>query len=604
MPQLKIAEVAVLRRLPRRFGSFDYEIPPGATVSVADLVCLNFRGRAAYGLVTGLKGQTALPRARLKQLAEVRATAFLLPYQLELARSLAGSYGVYLGAVLELMVPVLPKQVIRYLQPASGGSGRSRRAAAWAVVTYTREPAGQEAVRSLLARVKARGQQTLLLVPEQADVENWLAALEAGSIGYTAKLRATAKRKLWGQLRSGETLTVVGTRASLFLPWANLGGVVVYREADDAFKQYDQNPRYDAVLVARELAHLTGASYASVSVAPRLETLAPAGVPVAVKTLPGAGRWRVRVVERSGERGTAARSLLAPSTVELTAATLAGGGRVILYLNRHGAETSYACRDCGFVPTCPTCARPLAKLGLAPGLRCYRCATEAPAPSPCPRCGSLGVRGRGGGLEQLVREVSAHWPNAVPGADQPEGSGQITLATRASLPPAAVAAAELLVLVAPDAELALPEFRAAERLWAHVRALAAFGPREVVVQTMQPDHYLWAALAAPVRTFVGAELRARRQLAYPPFSRLVRLTAEAVGHAAARRLAQAAAQALRQARFPHEVLGPYADYFRERRGRARYHLLLRCPVGFDGSRFWQYLPETVIVDSDPRSVLS
>ncbi|MDP3986476.1 MAG: primosomal protein N', partial [Candidatus Veblenbacteria bacterium] len=538
--------------------------------------------------------------------------------QLKLLTWLAEVSGVSLATAVKLMVPVLPNR--RFAIPVLERLPRTRPRIAPGqniinLVTAELE-ASNGAVTELVARVVTRGQQVLVLVPEAHQVISWVNLFKPNysCLAFSAHAPEAERRGTYLAVRAGQVQVVVGTRAALWLNFSCLGGIVVTESESENYRQTDQNPRYDALGAARQLARVTGVSLAQVSVAPPLDRWAAAQQRQEQWRELGKRAHTVELVNLQAAPGGKKHTLLSPELQEAVQQSLAQGRQVLLYLNRRGDATTALCRDCGYVASCEQCQRNLAWVERERQLVCYHCVRTYPPAVPCPRCGSVNATYRGSGLTRLAREVNELWPQVpsvlLEGEFKPEhtreaAQARVVVGSRTAV--RAVNGRRLGVagLVMADSELLLPEFRAGERTWQLAHLLAA-QTRHVVVQTYQPEHYVWQSLSQhKPELFYQPELAMRQQYRWPPAVELVRFTCRSTSESSAREQALE----LRQKLQPHlppqaEAVGPYPDYYRMRRGRYQYHLLLKYPPSFQVSTLWPYVPEDVVIEPDPLVILS
>lgn len=613
-----IAEVALLQRLPRAASVFDYLAPDSLKgLQAGDLVNVPFRTRQTLGVVVRLKSRSAV-KGSLKQIATRPAAQLVTGPQLELTKHVAAHYGVAWGSALRLALPVLPNK--RFAPGMAARQTAVRRSKVTPVnLIFNTETQHQAAVLALAQRLMRRRQVLLLIVPELVYLKRWQERLRhhgLPSVMYSAEMKTTAQREAWLAVRGGQALVVVSTRAGLFLPFQNLGGVVVDYADSEHYKQADQNPRYDGLEVVRWLAELHRASLALVSPAPRLEQWYEAQRGTATwKSLGGATPATLTVVDVAVARQAGSKSVLSPELTDTIAQTLKRSGRAFLYLNRRGTATSVLCRDCGYVPTCPNCQRPLVWDAPHNQLTCFHCGVIAAIPVPCPRCRGLNVRYLGTGLTKVAQEVEHAWPTikcltiegegAHPNADE-LSRADIIIGSRAAWRHLDFSNFNLIGLVLPDIELSIPEFRASEEVLQTARFFLTCGAGQVVAQTYRPDHAVWRSLATRWQNFYPEELENRAKYHYPPLWQLLRLTCEGVDERGTLKHAREL-KALVQEHLPKIVAlnGPYPDYYRLVRGRYRFHLLLRYPSrGFNPQSLWPVLPDEVLVDRHPWSILN
>jgi len=460
-----------------------------------------------------------------------------------------------------------------------------------------------------VAECLARGRQALVLMPEIALTGAFLERVEARFGArpgeWHSGVAAAERRRLWQMAAGGGVELVVGARSALFLPFADLGLVVVDEEHDASFKQED-GVLYHARDMAVLRASIEGAAVVLASATPALETWVNAR----------AGRYgRVDLPARFGaaelpaiaavdlrREGPPAGRWIAPRLLAETAARLERGEQTLLFLNRRGYAPVTLCRACGHQLGCSACDARLVEHRFRGRLVCHQCGASAPVPATCPACGVAGrMAAVGPGVERVAEETAAAFPAARIAVLSSDLFGSARdLKERL----AAIAAGEadivvgtqlvakghnfpLLTLVGViDADLGLQgsDLRAAERsfqLIAQVagRAGRAGRPGLALVQTYQPDHpVIRAILAGDDEGFWAEEAAARAALGVPPFGRMAAVVLSSTDLA----LAFDAGGALARAAGPlrdagADVWGPAPAPIARIRGRHRLRMLVRAP---------------------------
>jgi primosomal protein N' (replication factor Y) len=491
-----------------------------------------------------------------------------------------------------------------------------------------------------IARALAAGRQTLVLLPEIALGAQWLARFRARfgvpPVSWHSDVAAGERRRAWRAVLSGEAPVVVGARSALFLPFADLGLIVVDEEHDASFKQED-GVAYHARDMAVVRARLAGIPVILASATPSLETWTNVlqrryrrlGLPARTTV---AAPPPIGVVDLTRDR-PAAGDFVAPAVHAAVAETVGRGEQALLFLNRRGYAPLTLCRGCGHRFACVACTAWLVEHRAPRRLVCHHCGMAAPVPAVCPACGEAALAACGPGVERLAEEVAGHHPGI-----------RLGIATSDTLP-GPLAAADLvrrieahdldviigtqvvakghhfplLTLVAIiDADVGLSggDLRAGERTFQLLTQVAGRAGRaeragRVLVQTTLPAHPVIRTLVARDRgRFLAAEADARREAGLPPFGRLAALIVSAADAAA---VDAAAALLARQAPAIEggRILGPAPAPLARLRGRHRRRFLLMAPLAARLSpvvRAWTEavrLPAAVRlqVDIDPQSFL-
>jgi primosomal protein N' (replication factor Y) len=449
------------------------------------------------------------------------------------------------------------------------------------------------------------GRQSLVLLPEIALSAQMLQRFErrfgVAPALWHSDLPSRTRRLVWRAVADGTARVVVGARSALFLPFPDLGLVVVDEEHETAFKQED-GVIYHARDMAVVRARLSDAPAILVSATPSLETLANVE----------AGRYRhVRLQARHGgarlpqvsaidlrdhppERGR----FLSPQLVAAVRATLESGEQAMFFLNRRGYAPLTLCRACGHRVQCPNCTAWLVEHRARHLLACHHCGHAEPIPPLCPVCKAEATLAPiGPGVERITEEVAALFPEArrlVMASDTMPGPQAAAAAARA------IEAREVDLIIGTqivakgwhfphltlvgvvDADLGLAggDLRAAERTVQLLHQVAgragrAEAPGRVLLQTFSPEHPVMRALVAnDLAAFYASEAQARRPGNWPPYGRLAALIVSAGGA----NEADLAARDLGRAAPSGEgilVLGPAPAPLAILRGRHRRRLLLK-----------------------------
>ncbi|WP_420391909.1 primosomal protein N' [Acuticoccus sp.] len=456
-----------------------------------------------------------------------------------------------------------------------------------------------------IATTLAAGRQALVLMPEIALTPAVTARLaerfgrEPGT--WHSERPPAARVALWRDAATGAASVVVGARSALFLPFNDLGLVVVDEEHDASFKQED-----GVIYHARDMAVARGrAANAPV-------VLASATPSVETRLNAERGRYR-RLVLPSRHHGTALpdvaavdlrrtppprAAFLSPPVRAAVTAALAAGEQALLFLNRRGYAPLTVCRRCGHRFHCPNCAASLVDHRLRGTLVCHHCGHDEARPTACPACDAADTLVPcGPGVERVEEEARALWPDArleVLSSDVAGGARALTEAlVRVERGEADVVVGTQLVakgftfpklqcVVVVDADLGLHngDPRAAERTFQLLTQVTGRAGRvsaggRALLQTHAPDHPVMRAMVSgDVEAFYGQEAATRRDGGLPPFQRLAAVIVSAPdkadAHAHAAELARTA---------PHgavEVLGPAEAPLAVLRGRWRYRLLVRA----------------------------
>ncbi len=494
-----------------------------------------------------------------------------------------------------------------------------------------------------VARTLEQGRQALIMLPEIALTSQFMdrfkARFGAAPAEWHSALSGPERGRVWRAAATGEARVIVGARSALFLPYADLGLIVVDEEHDPGFKQEDR-VHYQGRDMSVVRAHLGGAAVVLASATPSIESHVnartgryrhlilpgrytgvdlPEITPIDLRSSPPEkGRW------------------LSPVLVEAMAETMAKRQQTLLFLNRRGYAPLTLCRSCGHRIECPQCTAWLVEHRFRNRLNCHHCGFSMPLPSKCPKCGEPdSLVACGPGVERIDEEVRERFPEAriallssdlIPSLTEMrdiikgiEGN-EIDIIIGTQIVAKGHHFPDLSIVGVIDGDLGLAQGadpRAAERTFQLLHQVTGRAGRALAkgagyIQTHMPEHPVMDAIVRGDReAFIEREIRTRQLAMLPPFGRLASLIVSArhkeTAESAARMIAQRAPAAPRI-----EVLGPAEAPISVIRGRYRWRLLLKAPRELDIQaylRAWlANIPEIkgdlrLTVDIDPYSFL-
>ena len=457
-----------------------------------------------------------------------------------------------------------------------------------------------------VAQVLGSGRQALVLLPEIALSPQWLDRF-AGRFGtrpvvWHSELTGRQRRTAWRAVATGEARAIVGARSALFLPYPDLGLIVVDEEHDAAYKQEDGVP-YQARDMAVVRATLGEIPIVLASATPSLESSVNADLGRYRRLcLPhrhgGARLPEISTVDLRVEPPDRGR-FLSPPLLRAIAAALAENGQAMLFLNRRGYAPLTLCRTCGHRLECPNCTAWLVEHRLTARLLCHHCGFQNRRPRRCPECDTeASFVPCGPGVERIAEEVDVALPGArwriatsdtLTGASAVESlvsdmmSGEVNLLIGTQLIAKGHHFPDLTVVGVVDADLGLAggDLRASERTYQLLHQVAGRAGRaartgKVLLQTHLPSHPVIAALVNGDRDrFLAEEAAERRLHGLPPFGRLAAVILSGPQPAAVDAGAAALARAV-PVREDIVVLGPAAAPLTVLRGRHRRRFLVKA----------------------------
>ncbi len=425
-----------------------------------------------------------------------------------------------------------------------------------------------------IRRVMALGKTAIVLVPEISLTPQTVRRFKAHFSNDVAVMHSQMslgeRYDTWRMAHQDKVKIVIGPRSAIFAPLNNIGLIVVDEEHDSSYKQFDAAPRYNARDVALVRALHINAVVVLGSATPSTESFANAlNEKYTLLELPyrvdNAQLPAIDIVDMAKER----RAIYDDLKVEIKkngkdfpkrlpyssisrllqsqiSNRLEKKEGIILLQNRRGFSHVMECFDCGYVEKCDNCEVSLTFHTTKKHLRCHYCGFVKKPPTVCPKCGSIELRMHAFGTQQVQEELQALFPKAVilrmdrdttsrKGAHnkilQQFGSGEadILLGTQMVAKGLDFPRVTLVGVISADTQMLLPDFRASESTFQLLTQVSGRAGRsnlagEVVIQTLQPDHYsLKHVIAHNFRGFYQEELEYRRELDYPPFSRIILL---------------------------------------------------------------------------------
>lgn len=399
--------------------------------------------------------------------------------------------------------------------------------------------------------------QALYLVPEIALTTQLTRRLQHvfGSrvVIYHSKFSDNERVDIWRRmLHESEPVVVIGARSSVFLPFTNLGLVIVDEEHESSYKQFDPAPRYNARDAAIVLAGMHGAKTLLGSATPTIETYYKAssgryGLVELLQRYDNAAMPEIKVVDMLREyKRKAVDGLLADETTAMAREAIKRGEQVIFFHNRRGFAPLARCRQCAYTPKCDACDVALTYHRRDNKLVCHYCGATYEMPVICPNCKEPAMEVVGYGTERIEDITTTQFPGAriqrmdldttrvKDGYDRiiddfSAGKSDILVGTQMVTKGLDFAGVSMVGVLSADRLVNMPDFRAAERAFNMLMQVSGRAGRRkahgiVALQTAQPEHPVIQYIIRDDYTgFYEHELEERRRYNYPPFTRLINI---------------------------------------------------------------------------------
>ncbi|HDY88291.1 MAG TPA: primosomal protein N' [bacterium] len=496
-----------------------------------------------------------------------------------------------------------------------------------------------ELVRELLKK----GKGAIILVPEISltpQTTRFFTSVFPDKVAVLHSAMSPGERyDMWHLIHEGTYNVVIGPRSAIFAPLQNPGIIIVDEEHDTSYKQTDTSPRYNARDVAVVRGNMLGIPVVLGSATPSMESwynvskgkyiLSTLSERVESKPLP-----EIITVNMKKERAAGNYSSLSGLLRDKLAEKISEGEKSIILINRRGYASSIHCRSCGYILTCPHCEVGLTYHSSKSLAVCHWCGHDQIVLEQCPECGATNKLYRGMGTQKVEKELEKiSGTGSIVRMDSDttrfhnghfklleefrKGPAPILLGTQMVSKGHDIHEVTLVGIISADLSLFLPDFRAFERTFQLITQVAGRAgrgkiPGTVIMQTYNPDNYaVKTASKQDYESFAEMELKAREELNFPPFSRLLLIEMSSEDLRSLNKLSKDISDYLSEnAPKGTEVLGPVEAPIARRKGRHRIHILIKTTK----TRQIHYLirqvidsfskgKETINIDVDPIDLM-
>ncbi|MBY0402589.1 MAG: primosomal protein N', partial [Cyanobacteria bacterium] len=507
-----------------------------------------------------------------------------------------------------------------------------------------------EVYLTLTEKTLRAGKSVLMMVPEIALTsqisKRFIERFGVENIAlWHSNLSVGEKTDTWRRIARGDLRIVIGARSSVFTPLVNLGMIMIDEEHDGSFKQDSPAPRYNAKVLAQELAKRTSAKIVYGSATPDPvsfeEAIREGQLLILPERFGGRPMASVELVDMKRERSAGNKTTLSRLLQEELVLNLERKEQTIILINRRGFFTLVTCTQCDYTFMCPQCSVALTVHKSKNLVRCHYCGFEESIPIFCPKCASDQLTQAGTGSQRVEQELLALLPEArILRLDSDvmqrketyrevfeafsAGEADVLVGTQMIAKGLDIPNVTLVGVISADSSFYLPDFKSSERgfqLLTQVAGRAGRGekPGRVVVQSVDPNHaVIQFAKVQDYDGFYHYEMTSRKELNFPPFSQLFRFIVSAEEEYKASHFIKAMAMNLmagleKEGLDPTsiELLGPAPCVIGRIQGRFRFHCLLKNLTGETGHRFITQFyksitpPEAInfLLDVEPQSLL-
>ncbi len=412
----------------------------------------------------------------------------------------------------------------------------------------------------LIEKYIRQGKQVLYLLPEIALTSQIIRRLrsffgDAAGV-YHSKFSDSERVEVWNNLRKVDNENpykiILGVRSSLFLPFDNLGLIIVDEEHENTYKQHDPSPRYHARDAALMLARLHGAKALLGFATPSIESYYNAqngkyGFSALNKRYSDILMPEVMIADMGeARRKKIMKGLFTPLLYKTIEESLNDGKQVILFQNRRGYASFFECKDCGYVARCKNCDVSLTYHKYENKLSCHYCGHSIELPHKCPVCSSENISTKGFGTEKIEFELNKYFPSANVARldydttrtrksmdsvihDFESRNIDVLVGTQMVSKGLDFDNVAVVGIMSADSMLNYPDFRAFERSYQLMAQVAGRAGRhgqrgKVVIQTTAPDHpVVCDVVGNNYESMYSRQIEERREFIYPPYFKMIEI---------------------------------------------------------------------------------
>ncbi|MFA6939358.1 MAG: primosomal protein N' [Clostridiaceae bacterium] len=466
-----------------------------------------------------------------------------------------------------------------------------------------------EVYMHLVKNIINKGKDAIILVPEISltpqMVERFKGRFGRDITIYHSRLSDGEKQDEWQRVKNGEVKIAIGARSALFLPFNNLGLIIIDEEHETSYKS-EQSPKYDSVELSKIMAGIYDAKLVLGSATPSVNSyynskmgrisLINMDNRAYGKSLP-----MVSIVDMREELRSGSRSIFSRKLKEEIEYNLKNKEQIILFINRRGFSSFVSCRSCGYVFKCDKCDVSMTYHISDNSMTCHYCGKKQMVPKICPKCGSKYVKYFGLGTEKVEEEIKRLYNNVKTIRMDYDttreknsyeniynsfkaGEADVLIGTQMIAKGFDFRNVTLVGIIAADLSLNLPDFRSAERtfqLITQVSGRSGRGDKEgrVIVQTYTPEHYsIETAAADDYDKFYDEEIKLRSAMNYPPFSDILLINFSSRDEKEVIDNINKLYQLLNEKKYDLEILGPSPSGISKIKDNYRWRIILKGQI--------------------------
>lgn len=606
---------------------FTYKIPENLVdqIKIGSIVFIPFGKQNIRGVVSMIL-ETDDNKYKLRNITSIDENAFIPSEYLEIIRWISSYYLCSLGEALSMFLPPLmkkPREDSRKLKVESRKVepiklNETQEQIFQRLKINLRNPQKPALIHGVTGSGKTEiyiklaeeclktDKRVIVLVPEIMLTPQTTERFEEIFTDKVTLMHSTLSKsekfRCYQDFISGQKPIIVGPRSALLVPSDKIGLIIIDEEQEDSFKQ-EQNPRYHAVDLAREIALKNNALLILGSATPRIETYYKAlnneyDLFILEKRF---GKEQLPESEIVDLKDEMKNDNYSPISLKLQAEmhqVLADKKQILLFLNRRGSATFISCRDCGHVILCKNCSIPMVYYTNDKNshLLCHHCASDEKVITKCPNCGSPKIKYFGAGVDKITEELRKLFPIArIAKVDSTTVTSRkdyenlynqlkkheidIVIGTQMIAKGLDLPNIDLVGVISADTGLHLPHYKASEKTFQIITQVSGrsgrrLGQGKTIIQSYWPKSgAIIAASNHDYRQFYDQEITERKNFSYPPFIHLVRIVAENKDENKAKELIGRVKADLDKLLMT--FIGPGPCFYKRLHDRYRFHIILK-----------------------------
>jgi primosomal protein N' (replication factor Y) len=649
----KFAQICLKRRMPNSLETLTYQIPDELDIKEGSFVNVPLRNMKQEGVVVKISDKKpAYPTKNITEL--ITEYPLLQKWQLEVVNWMSNYYFAPLQKCLNLFLPpkLYKSDEIKSVEKKNTNEKHvlteNQKAAVEKILNTTKKfslihgitgSGKTEIYLHLVEKYLEQDKQCILVVPEISltpQMINYFENIFGNKVAILHSRLTKKQRSLeWLKIYLGQASIVIGPRSAIFAPVKNPGLIILDEEHEFSYKQ-EQSPRYHALEVIKKIAKFTDAKVVFGSATPSVSTYykATQGDYELIEINERIGDAKlppVKIVDLREEFMKKNYSILSDDLQEKIQETLDDKKQTILFLNKRGAASAVVCRECGYMEKCKACDVPMtfhnslpSENKFKPVLICHHCGLIGDVPLKCPDCSCVSIKYVGSGTQKVEQEVKQMFPDArIARVDKDtvakrgsfeeiynkmkSGEIDILIGTQMIGKGLHLPNVNLVGVILADIGLHFPDFRSSERTFQLLTQVAGRAgrtktPGKVILQTYMPENdAITYSQTHNFKDFYKKEIDQRRELNYPPFSKIVKLTFVDEKAKTAMIEAKRIYEKLKEKIDPKTEINLYPSMIFKLHNKFRWNVLIQ---GENPSKYLENLelPSICRIDVDPISI--